>query len=123
MSLWLKIHLITIIPVLLLGPFIFVRPKGKGLHALMGRIWAILMLVSCLTTFGIKYHGTFSWLHGLSLFTMYSVGKAIYAVRKGDLKQHKQSMVGAYTGALIAFIWATSSQGRLLNVWLLDLIR
>lgn len=120
MSPLLVFHLVTIFPVLILGPFIL-SSQGKGSHKFLGRIWVVLMVLSCLSTFGIKYNGEYSWLHGLSLFTLYSVVSAFMAIRKADLKKHKRAMTGAYTGALIAFIWAMGGNGRLLNNWLSEL--
>lgn len=120
MSPLLTFHLITIAPVLVTGPFI-INSKGKGSHKVLGRIWVLLMVTSCLSTFGIKYNGQFSWLHGLSAFTLYSVVSAVVAIKRADLKKHKRAMTGAYLGALIAFVWAVAGNGRLLNRWVTDL--
>lgn len=118
MNIFLKLHLVTIIPVLVLGPFILFRKRGDRLHILLGRLWAGLMTVSCLLTFGIQYNGKFSWLHGLAVFTLYSVGKAILAIKRKDIPSHQRAMVGSYIGVLIAFAWAASDSDRLINQWI-----
>jgi uncharacterized membrane protein len=115
MSIFLKLHLITIIPVLILGPLILLRKRGDKLHMISGRIWASLMILSCLLTFGITNNGRYSWLHGLAVFTMFQIVRAIRAVRRGDLRIHQRAMIGSYLGTLVAFIFAIAVPGRLLN--------
>ncbi len=110
-------HIVTIVPVLLVGPFILLRNKGDEIHVFMGRIWAAFMIVSCLTSFGIRHHGSFSWLHGLAAWTIFCMAAGTWHIRKNNILKHKRYMIGSYIGTVIAFIFALQP-GRLLGTWL-----
>jgi uncharacterized membrane protein len=119
MKLWLYLHLFTILPCLLLAPAILFRKKGDSNHKTLGRTWAYLMIFSSALSFGIQSHGTFSWLHGLAAFTILSVMKGVLAARKGNFSAHKRSMIGAYVGSVIAFMFALSPN-RFLGSWFFE---
>lgn len=121
MTFAITIHLSTIVPILLIGPFILFRKKGDKLHKLIGKIWAVFMIVSCLASFAIHPRG-FSWLHGLAAFTIFSVVRGINYARMGNLKGHQRSFIGSYCGALIAFVFALRPQ-RILGAWVWGLIQ
>jgi uncharacterized membrane protein len=122
MNTYLALHLATIVPVLILGPFIIFRKHGDRWHVIVGRVWAYLMIASCLLSFGVLRGGHLSWLHGLSVFTLYSVVKAIFAIRKKDIKAHQRAMVGSYLGALVAFVFAATDPDRLIGTIIRKLI-
>ena len=48
MSLPVMLHLATVVPALLLGPVVLLRRKGDATHRMLGRIWAVLMLVTAI---------------------------------------------------------------------------
>lgn len=121
MDIFLKFHLVTIVPVLTLGPFILLRKQGDRVHVVTGRIWASLMVISCLLTFGIQDGGHYSWLHGLAIFTLSQIIRAIRAIKRKDIRGHQRGMVGSYLGALIAFLFAAAVPNRLLNIWIQNL--
>lgn len=120
---FLYMHLATIFPSLILGAWILSRPKGGSAHRKLGRVWAILMLVSSTLSFGIlsplntphTWLGM-SWLHGLAAFTIYSVIKGWRAAIRRDFNTHKRAMVESFIGSCIAFVFALSP-GRLLGEW------
>lgn len=109
-------HLSTILPSLLLGPIVLLRRKGDHTHRILGKVWAILMLLASALSFGILSSGHLSWLHGLAAFTIFSVLRGIRAARRRDLGQHKASMVGSYVGTVAAFVFALSP-GRMAGDW------
>jgi uncharacterized membrane protein len=117
MSIFLQIHLLTIVPSLILGAVVLVRTKGSAAHKLLGRCWAICMIASCVSSFGILRDG-FSWLHGLAAFTLLSIVRAVLAIRKGNVAAHKRAMIGSYLGSLIAFGFALAVPTRLLGRFL-----
>ncbi|MES2962548.1 MAG: hypothetical protein V4760_01570 [Bdellovibrionota bacterium] len=98
-------HLATIVPALVSGPFILWRKKGDSLHRWSGRIWASLMIVSSLLSFGVQYNDRLSWLHGLSAVTIVSVGIGVHMARTGRIEQHKRYMRGPLIGMWIAFFF------------------
>lgn len=117
MNPFLILHLLTIVPVLLLGPFILRGKKGDARHKFLGKIWVSLMIVSCLLSFGITENGKFSWLHGLSAFTIFSVISAMRAIKDKNLIRHQRSLFGSYMGAFVAFIFAAGTPDRLIGRW------
>jgi uncharacterized membrane protein len=122
MKLWLVLHLITIGPVLILGPFILFRKKGTDTHKILGKLWAVTMIASCLFSFGVQSEGRLTWLHGLATFTIFSVIRAIIAIRNGQLKIHQRAMWGSYIGAATAFIFAAAIPNRLIGGWIYGLL-
>lgn len=122
-NIFILIHLITIVPVLVVGPILLFRQKGDSFHTKLGRIWAYVMIGSCLTTFWIRHNGGFSWLHGLALFTIFSVIKAIVSIKNGNISAHKRAMVGSYIGAFVAFIFASTYPDRLISSWFSSMLR
>lgn len=121
MTTLIYLHLAAIVPALLIGPFILFRRKGDAFHKNLGKVWAVLMIIGSLLSFGIQHNGGFSWLHGLAAFTIFSVGKAVYSIRKGNLKDHQRNMIGSYIGSFIAAIFALHPE-RLLGLWMSGLM-
>ena len=63
--------------------------------------------------------GHFGFIHLLSLLTLITVPTAYFAIRRGDIKTHRENMIGLYVGGiLIAGSFALFSPGRLLHNWL-----
>ena len=50
--------------------------------------------------------GSYSWIHGLTLWTMFCMVMAIVAIRKGQVRTHAGFMVGTMIGATVAGIFA-----------------
>lgn len=105
---WLLFHLFTIAPCLPLGGYLLLRPsKGDDLHKILGKAWSYLMVVTSLSSFFLRHkEGKFSWLHGLSCFTIFSVYRGIKKIQVGDMKGHQRTMFWTYFGSLIAFGFA-----------------
>lgn len=120
MNSFLIAHLVFIVPVLVLGPWILLQTKGDAKHRQLGRTWAAAMILSCIFAFGVKDRGGLSWLHGLAAFTIFSVARAVLAIRKKDIRTHQRSMIGAYIGSLIAFLFSLQPH-RLIGSWLRSL--
>jgi len=49
----------------------------------------------------IKTWGQFSFIHIISIFTLFSMANAIYAIRKGNIKAHQYSMQGVFLGRFV----------------------
>lgn len=113
-STWLiATHAIAASVVLVLGPVNLLRRRRDAAHRALGRVWAAAILLTCATSFGIHPHG-FSWLHGLSVFTLVSVSAGVAAIRRGDVAAHRANMAGCYLGTLIAFGFASLAPNRLI---------
>lgn len=103
----LRIHVATVIPALFLGgPILWMR-KGTPLHKILGRIWAMLMVTTAISSFWLQgLIGTIGPIHFFSVVTLISIPRAIYFARKGDFVKHQRSMTGPYIGLLIAGLFS-----------------
>jgi len=112
------LHVVTVTPALPLGAWLFSTTKGDALHRLLGRVWALLILVTAVTSFGIhQLTGHLSVIHILSVITIVSVVRGVLAARKGRIVEHRSHMIGAFTGITLAGVF-TFLPGRLLAQWL-----
>ncbi|MGP9844953.1 DUF2306 domain-containing protein [Brachybacterium sp. 107] len=107
------VHAIAALYVLLLGPLQILRRRRDGAHRLLGTTWVAAMLVVCTSSFGIMPDG-FSWLHGLSTWTLLCMVLAIVAIRRGSVPTHRAFMVGSHLGTLTAFAFAALVPTRLI---------
>jgi len=96
------IHTIAALAALVLGALVFMRSKGTGSHRLSGRMWVALMLATAISSFWIKSQGQFSWIHGLSIFTVFGLGGAVYYAITGNIARHQRIMKGLFAGGLVS---------------------
>ena len=101
--------------VLLGGYLVLRRRKGDLLHRRVGRVWMVDMYWVAFSSFGIKAltPGHFSWIHGLSAWTIFSLTMAIRAARSHDVQQHRGWVVGTYLGLLGAGVAAVAFPVRM----------
>lgn len=115
------IHLSTIIPCVIIGTVLLLIKKGTPIHKKAGRVYMILMLFTAVITLfmpakvGATFLGHFGWIHLLSFLTIWTVPAAYTAIRKGNVKSHKQKMIILYFGAIIIAGAFTLMPGRYLN--------
>ena len=107
---------------LLLGGVVLMMKKGTATHKLLGRVWSGLMGFVAISSFWI---GTsFSYIHLLSIWVIFSLTIAFVAIRKmGGIRGrriHAASMIGNYIGLWSAAIPAVMTDGRLINLLLLS---
>lgn len=117
-SLWLTLHLVSVIPALPLGAYVLLRRKGDALHRALGRIWAVLMLVAALPSLALHgITGGFSPIHLLSLIVLVMVPRGIVQAIRHDIAGHRRTMTLTYLGLSVAGLF-TLLPGRLLGTWL-----
>ncbi|MEY3234342.1 DUF2306 domain-containing protein [Aquidulcibacter sp.] len=91
---------------LVLGGIVLFGPKGTPGHKMMGRIWALAMVTTALSSFFMKSFapmlGQFGPIHILSVWTLYSLPRAIWYIRQGDVEGHLKTMRGLYFGLCLA---------------------
>src|SRR5881227_2744367 len=101
---------------LMLGGYVVLRrKKGDPTHRRLGRIWVVTMYGVAFSSFGIQRltPGHFSWIHGLSAWTIVSLTVAIWAARNGRIRLHRRFVVGSYFGLVGAGLAATAFPVRL----------
>lgn len=113
----IPLHAIAAMIAIILGGIQLYMKKGAT-HKLLGRVWVGLILIVSFSSFfihEIKLWGAYSPIHLVSLWTIFSVGLAIYFVRVGKIKRHKQAMLALYVFALIITGLFTLLPGRTMN--------
>ena len=77
----------------------------------------MLMLASAISTFWIRGigHGSFSFLHLLSIFVLVALPLAIVFARRGNVIAHRYTMIGVYLGGIWIAGLLTLLPGRLLH--------
>jgi uncharacterized membrane protein len=95
------IHLGAALTALVLGIGVFLRRKSGFAHRMLGRAWVVLMLVTAISTYWIRSNGSFSWIHGLSIFSLAALAWAVYFAVSGNIRRHQKVMQGLFFGALV----------------------
>ena len=111
-------HAMAAILAIIIGAIQFSMKKGGIKHKALGYIWVSLMLFVSISSFfihEIKLWGHYSPIHLLSIWTIFSLGLAIYFVRVGNIKRHRQVMIALYGFALILTGLFTLLPGRAMN--------
>ena len=114
-------HLGTMAPAFLMATFMMVTKKGTEVHKLIGRIYMVLMLFTAMVTVlmsaqvGPRLFNHFGFIHLLSVLVLYCVPSAYWAIKNGNVKRHKWSMIGLYIGGLIVAGGFTLMPGRMLG--------
>ncbi len=106
MIIW--IHLTTAVLALGLGSANLALAKGTYRHRVFGWAWLGAMLWVAVSSFWIRElnEGSFSWLHGLSLWTLISMAAAIVSIRRGRVRSHAAWMIGTMIGVAAAGAFA-----------------
>ena len=79
--------------------------KGNAAHRRLGWIVMIGLAVLAVSSFWIRElnHGSFSWIHILSVLTLTGLARGLYAIRTGNRRAHLQAMsFTAVTGLVFA---------------------
>lgn len=115
------IHLSTVLPAIPLGLWVLLARKGDARHRMLGRIWAVLMLVAATSAIFIRTinHGQFSWIHLFVPVVFLALFRAIRAARTGRIALHKRLMWTLYSAGLLLPGMFAFLPGRLLWHWLM----
>lgn len=97
-------HLVAALTAATLGLWNLAAVKGTSRHRVVGRCWIAAMLGVTLPSFWIREldPGNFSWIHGLTVFTLASLVLALWGIRTGRVRLHAHAMIGTMVGLVIA---------------------
>ncbi len=97
-------YLVTALLALGLGTANLVLAKGTRRHRVVGAVWIGAMLCVTVSSFWIREinSGTLSWIHGLTVGTLFSMFIAVWGIRTGRVRLHAGFMVGTMVGAFVA---------------------
>jgi len=118
------LHLATVLPAFFIGTYVLIVRKGTPKHKLLGKIYACLMVLTAFITLfmpaavGPSFFNHFGFIHLLSLLVFITVPKAIFAIRRGDVKTHKRSMIAMYVGGILIAGTLAFMPGRLMHLWI-----
>ena len=112
----IALHAVGATFALMVGLVVLRTPrKGNRFHRRLGMVWMGAMYWTVLSSFWVKqlHPGHFTWIHGLSVWTFFSLSMALWAARTGRRQQHRQWVVGSYLGLLGAGLAAMAFPVRL----------
>jgi uncharacterized membrane protein len=105
-------HVVAALFVLAIGPVQILRRRRDRIHRTMGLLWVAAMYYVCVSSFWIVSEGHFTWLHGLSAFTIVTVTLGLVSAIRGNIRSHRGNMLGSYIGIAVAFAFAVGAPGR-----------
>jgi len=113
-------HLLTISVAVALTPVMLSRRRGDLIHRRLGWVWVTAMLATAASSFFIRTinEGGFSIIHILSVWTLVQVPLIVWSARIHNVRQHRSSVRGMVTGALLVAGFFTFPFNRLLGQWL-----
>ena len=99
--------------------------KGSGLHRKLGYTWVAAMAVTAVSSFFITgLNGTnFSFIHGLSAWTVIGLPMGIAAARRKNIRKHSKDMTNMFVGGLLIAGLFTFLAFGLTPEWLLSWAR
>ena len=109
-----QIHIVSALTAFFVGLWLLAGPKGRGMHKTLGWTWVTSMAVTAISSFFITgLNGNFfSWIHGLSAWTLIGLPAGIHAIRNKNVKKHAKNMTGMFLGAMIIAGLFTFLPGR-----------
>jgi uncharacterized membrane protein len=114
----IKIHLATVLPAFAIGTWlIFGSRKGSLTHRGLGALYLLLMTVTAIDAFFIRSIDPprLTLVHLFIPLTLFGVFGALWNVRRGNIKGHRNAMLGLYCGGLLIAGGLTLLPGRLLH--------
>ena len=109
------VHALTATGAVCLGGWLLWARKGHRAHRVGGWIWVLCMALVAGISFAIRGPGGYSWIHGLSVFTLVTLVTGVLAARAHRVQAHRKNMTALYAGALVIAGLFTLLPGRLLG--------
>lgn len=99
----IQLHVAGAVSALLIGAFLMWGEKGVTLHRVLGWTWAACMAVAAVASLFIlrTNPGHFSFIHGLSAWTIVMLPVALWAARRHNVKRHRRVLMGMYFGGVV----------------------
>jgi uncharacterized membrane protein len=113
----IQVHAFSAIAAFALGAVQLSAPKGTLPHRTIGWIWVALLTIVAVSSFWIhelKIVGPFSPIHLLSIFVLVMLPRAVMQARLHRVRNHRNAMIGLFTGALVIAGVFTFWPGRIM---------
>ena len=85
------------------------------LHRIAGWTWVTLMLAVAISSLWIPRFLQISWIHAFTVMTLISLPMGLYFARTHNVKGHRATMIGLFTGGLVIAGIFTLIPGRILG--------
>lgn len=112
----IQLHIASALTALAIGTVLLIGIKGTKIHKTLGWVWVVAMALTAVSSLFIRQvnHGSFSFIHLLSGWTIVALPMAIYAIKRRKLSMHRRMMTGLFVGGLIIAGLLTFLPGRLM---------
>lgn len=107
----IQVHLVCATFAVIVGPAALWVRKRTPPHRVLGIAWIAAMTVTAMSSFWIHSGkipavAGFSPIHMLSIATLLALGRGLWAITHGRVRQHRRIMQFTYIGLLIAGAFA-----------------
>lgn len=126
----IQLHWATVTVGFLAGLLIIVLPKGTAFHKLLGRIYAVALLTTSVAAFFIRNPAVsgweylslkgMTWIHLFIPLTVFGITWGIIQIRRGNVRSHRNAMIGNFLGALIIAGLFTFLPGRRMHLMFIE---
>ena len=114
----IQIHVSAVMIAIILTPIQLILQRGSNTHRFVGRIWMLAFALTALSSFfihTIRMVGPFSPLHILSIVALGSLLNAYRAARRGDVENHRWTILSLIGFALFGAGIFTLLPGRIMH--------
>lgn len=114
----IQIHVAAVAITIVLTPIQLFLRRGSDAHKIVGRIWIIAFVITALSSFfisTIRWIGPFSPLHVLSIVALASLFNAYRAARRGNIENHRWTVLSLIGFALLGAGIFTLLPGRIMH--------
>ncbi|NIZ14760.1 DUF2306 domain-containing protein [Phaeobacter sp. HF9A] len=90
-----QVHVVAAMVAVGLIPFVLWRQQRDRRHKILGYVWVSAMAITALSSFGISnfgWIGPFSPLHGLAVFTLWTLVTTVRAAIRRDIVSHRAGL-------------------------------
>ena len=114
----IQFHVICALFSVVLGPFVLLRTRRDRLHKITGYIWVVTMAALATSSFGIREYamiGPLSPIHGLAVFTLWSLWVGVRHAIQGRIDIHRRVFNNLYWYGLLVAGTVNFLPGRRMN--------
>ncbi len=111
-----QIHLAAVLTAFAIGVVLLIGVKGSLMHRTLGWTWVLAMMTGAVSSLFIRIinHGSLSFIHLLSGWTIIVLPFAVYAARRHNIRMHARVMTSLFTGGLLLAGLLAFIPGRLM---------
>ena len=112
----IQMHVAGALTAFSIGLVLLCAPKGFGFHKSLGWSWVAAMTLTAISSFFITgmFENAYSPIHALSAWTLLGLPFGIAAIRRRNLKKHRDTMTGMFVGAMVIAGLFSFLPGRLM---------